>query len=115
MERINVFDKNLFMNGKLAIIVETLEQLESIPELLQANEITDVFLNAANKQSLHCSILSNKPAPYFRHHRDLKCICTGYTLGVAREFGCTHICYMRDCLNSQIDCNEFEEFLKDFW
>ena len=42
MERINVFDKNLSMNGKLAIIVETLEQLERVPEWLQANEIKAV-------------------------------------------------------------------------
>ena len=113
MEKIKYFDKNLFMNGKLAVVVETVEQLENIPEWLQANKITDVFLSVTNKQDLHLSILNNKPAPYFRYN--FEHICTGSMLGVAREFGCTHFCYITDCLKLQIDCDEFEEFLKDFW
>ena len=113
MEKIKYFDKNLFMNGKLAVVVETVEQLENVSEWLQANKITDVFLSVTNTRDLHRSILKNRPTPYFRY--DCKRVCTGSTLEIAREFGCTHFCYMTDCLNLQIYCDEFEEFLKDFW
>lgn len=113
MEQIHYFDKCLFENGKLAVIVNTLEQLDRIIEWLPKTHGFELSQN--NKISIHDNIVSNKKEIYFRYDTRYHVIYTGYSFDTAQAHSVSCFCLAEDFCNLQIPCEEFEKFLEAFW